>query len=259
MKKYLFLLSAALFLLVLSCKQSSSDDVEVSVALSGLSLSQGTLTPAFSAGVTSYTATVENTVPSVTVTPKVDDSKLSISVDGAAVASGTASPAIALTAGETKSIPVVVSRGTSSATYTVAVARKGVPAIQVSGLADYTDTGSTTTFVSGTSTVYFGWDSNTASSDDYAIMFTIKNIGTASLTLTGTSPYLGISGTHADHFSIPTPPANPTIPINGEQTFIIKFAMLPTSVYGVLKTATLTIPSNDPDGDFILALTGDTC
>jgi len=132
MKKYFYLLPAALLVLSLSCKQSSSDDAEVSVALSGLSLSPGTLTPAFSASVTSYTASVANAVPSVTVTPKVDDSKLSISVDGAAVASGTASPAIALKAGETKSIPVVVSNGSSSATYTVAVAR--APAVVLSGL-----------------------------------------------------------------------------------------------------------------------------
>ncbi len=97
MKKYYYLLPAALLVVSLSCKQSSSDDAEVSVALSGLSLSQGTLTPAFSSDVTSYTASVANAVPSVTVTPKVDDSKLTISVDEASVASGTASAAIVLT------------------------------------------------------------------------------------------------------------------------------------------------------------------
>ena len=154
---------------------------------------------------------------------------------------------------------MAASYGTATKTYTVGVTRTGIPAIQVSGFSDYTVPTSITIFTSGTSTIYFGWDSSTASSSDYAITFTIKNIGSAGLTLTGASPYLSISGTHADHFSIPTPPANPTIPKNTEQTFIIKFAMLPASVYGVLKTATLIIPSNDPDGDFVLALTGDTC
>ena len=94
--------------------------------LSALSLSSGTLSPAFAAGTTSYTASVSNATASITVTPTVADATATVTVNGVAVTSGNASGAIGLTVG-TNPISVVVTaeNGTTIKSYTVTVTRAG--------------------------------------------------------------------------------------------------------------------------------------
>ena len=93
--------------------------------LSGLTISDGTLTPAFDSTRTAYTAAVANSVASVTVTPTVNESNATIAVNGSAVDSGTASQAISLTAGQATDVNVVVTAqdGVTTKTYTIAVTR----------------------------------------------------------------------------------------------------------------------------------------
>ena len=85
-------------------------------ALKALSLSTGTLSPAFNAATTSYTANVANAVEEVTVTATANH-------DGAGVAQSPANP-VALVAGVAKTITVTVTAedGTTGA-YTVTVTR----------------------------------------------------------------------------------------------------------------------------------------
>ena len=251
-----FFAVAGIFSLLVSCSSDSSDDtkVQAEVQLSGLTLSSGTLTPAFSSSVVSYTASVANSVVSVTVTPAVADSSLSVSIDGAAIIPGAGLASVALTAGAAKTVSVVVSRGSTSKTYTVAVTRTGAPAIQVSGDLNFGD-GSPITYVSGTSSVDFEMISSTGTYKE--IVMTIANVGTADLTLSGASPYINISGTNADHFAISTPPSDAVIPKNTTKNFTVRFTMLGTG-YGT-KNATLAVGSDDPAGAFVLALTGSTC
>ncbi len=92
--------------------------------LSSLLLSNGSLSPAFSTGTESYTASVSNSIGTITITPTTQDGNASVTVNGAAVASGSASASIALAVGET-SIPIVVTpqSGTPTKTYTVAITR----------------------------------------------------------------------------------------------------------------------------------------
>lgn len=93
-------------------------------SLSALSLSSGTLSPAFAAATLSYAATVANSVPSVTVTPVATNSGASIKVNSATVASGSASGAQSLNVGSnTLSVLVTAQDGATSKTYTVAVTR----------------------------------------------------------------------------------------------------------------------------------------
>lgn len=79
----------------------------------------------------------------------------------------------------------------------------------------------------------------------------IENIGTADLVLTGGQP-VTIGGTNADQFEVTTPPATPIAP--GEiATFVVDFA--PDAIGD--KTATLSIPSNDPfQSDFVVTIEG---
>ena len=92
--------------------------------LSSLTVSQGTLTPAFAAGTTSYTDSVANSVTSMTVTPTLADATATITVNGTAVASGSASQAINLNVGSnTITVVVTAQDGSTTKTYTITVTR----------------------------------------------------------------------------------------------------------------------------------------
>ena len=104
--------------------------------LSALSLSSGTLAPAFAAGTTSYTASVSNATTSLTVTPTVADATASVTVNGVATTSGNASGAIALAVGANTLTTVVTAQdGTTTKTYTVMVTRAGSGDANLSALA----------------------------------------------------------------------------------------------------------------------------
>lgn len=70
------------------------------VNLSGLTLSSGTLSPVFSAAVTSYVTTVDNSTSSITLTPTAADANATIYVNSSVVSSGSTSSAIALNIGQ---------------------------------------------------------------------------------------------------------------------------------------------------------------
>jgi hypothetical protein len=97
--------------------------------LSNLGLSSGTLNPAFASSTTSYTATVANSVTSITVTPSMSDANATIQVrvNGGTyttVASGSASGALALNVGGNPiDVKVTAQDGTTTKTYTVMVTR----------------------------------------------------------------------------------------------------------------------------------------
>ena len=99
----------------------------IDATLSGLTLSAGTLDPAFDSGITTYTASVANSVTSVTVTPTATNAAdATISVNGNTVTSGNASTAINLpTAGTAVPIAIVVTAAdtTTRMTYTVTATR----------------------------------------------------------------------------------------------------------------------------------------
>ncbi len=93
-------------------------------ALSTLTVSVGSLLPAFASGTLIYADSVANVVASITVTPTVAQANATIKVNGNTVASGSASAAIALAVGA-NAVPVIVTAqdGTTTQTYTVNVTR----------------------------------------------------------------------------------------------------------------------------------------
>lgn len=88
--------------------------------LSALSIGSLTLTPAFDAAVTSYTATTENNTNTVTATAKDASATAAIKVNGTAITSGSA--ATWITGANT--VEVKVTNGDYSKTYTVAVTKE---------------------------------------------------------------------------------------------------------------------------------------
>ena len=103
-------------------------------SLSGLSISEGVLTPVFASGTYGYTASVANSVGSVTVTPTAGHAGATIRVNGNSVISGAASDAISLAVGSnTVEIVVTAQDGTTTRTYTVTVMRS------IGGYVTYTD------------------------------------------------------------------------------------------------------------------------
>jgi len=104
--------------------------------LSALSLSNGTLAPAFASGTTSYTASVNNATTTLSVTPTITDATASVTVNGVAVASGNASGALALNVGaNTITTEVTAQNGTTTKTYTTTVTRAASSNANLSALA----------------------------------------------------------------------------------------------------------------------------
>ncbi len=99
--------------------------------LSSLSLSDATLDPVFASGTTRYTASVENAVSSVTVTPAAGDDAATVEYldsDDSTLAdadSGAGGQQVALEVGEnTFKVKVTAEDETTTTTYTLAVARQ---------------------------------------------------------------------------------------------------------------------------------------
>ena len=92
--------------------------------LSNLKPSAGALSPTFSAGTVSYTASVVNGAASITITPTTAVPTSTVKVNGTTVASGTASAPIALNVGSNPITTVVTAQdGTTNRTYTLTVTR----------------------------------------------------------------------------------------------------------------------------------------
>lgn len=89
-----------------------------------LTVSKGTLTPAFNSGITAYADTVSNSTTSITATATDADSTATITINGMPTASGTPSNAIPLAVGDnTITVVITAQDGVTTHTYTVIVYR----------------------------------------------------------------------------------------------------------------------------------------
>jgi alpha-tubulin suppressor-like RCC1 family protein len=104
---------------VITVTRAPSDNAE----LSALTVSAGSLSPAFSPEKQAYTVSVGNEVKEMTVTAAVYDSTASLKINGVPVASGTPSGAIALPVGDTKISVEVTAESGKVVTYVITVTR----------------------------------------------------------------------------------------------------------------------------------------
>ncbi|WP_240416330.1 cadherin-like beta sandwich domain-containing protein [Paenibacillus periandrae] len=95
--------------------------------LSYLTLSSGTLSPAFASGTTTYASTVASGVSSITVTSSVYDSNATMTVNGTPVVSGQASGAIGLNLGSNIITIAVTAQNGTTKTYSITVNRAAAP------------------------------------------------------------------------------------------------------------------------------------
>ncbi|WP_295673481.1 cadherin-like beta sandwich domain-containing protein, partial [uncultured Mucilaginibacter sp.] len=94
--------------------------------ISGLKLSSGILSPAFAANTTSYTASVDYGVSSITLNPIAADSKATIMVNGSLVVTGGVSTIIPLSVGpNTVAVAVTAQDGMTTKTYFIVITRAG--------------------------------------------------------------------------------------------------------------------------------------
>ncbi|ALB57031.1 autotransporter domain-containing protein (plasmid) [Cronobacter universalis] len=91
--------------------------------LSGLSFSGGALSPGFSAGTTSYHATVDYAVTSVTLTPVTTHAAATVTVNGNVVSSGSASPSVNLSVGVNTITIIVTAEDGTTKNYSVVIQR----------------------------------------------------------------------------------------------------------------------------------------
>nr|ELX6144525.1 cadherin-like beta sandwich domain-containing protein [Cronobacter sakazakii] len=91
--------------------------------LSGLSFSGGALSPGFSASNTSYHATVDYAVSSVTLTPVTTHNASTVTVNGNVVSSGSASPSVNLSVGTNTLTIVVTAEDGTTKNYSVVIQR----------------------------------------------------------------------------------------------------------------------------------------
>ena len=106
-----------------------------------------------------------------------------------------------------------------------------------------------TNLLDGTGSHSFG--SLVVGSNSGAITFTVDNLGTSNLNLSGT-PRVAISGTDAAMFVVGTQPSTPVAP-SGTTTFTVTF----TAASLGAKTATVTIANDDTDENpYTFSLTG---
>ena len=95
-----------------------------SAQLTALTLTQGTLSPAFNKGVYEYAATVDNAVTSIGVKPTAEDANAIITVNGKMLPSGATSPYISLNeGGNVINVNVTDAKGNSN-TYVLNVTRR---------------------------------------------------------------------------------------------------------------------------------------
>ena len=103
---------------------TGSSSAQASGVLTGLSLSEGALSPVFEDGTLNYTATVPFTTTSLTVTATAP-AGTPITLNGATISSGVASPAQSLSVGANNL--TIGAFGDEATIYTVVVTREVAP------------------------------------------------------------------------------------------------------------------------------------
>jgi hypothetical protein len=182
---------------------------------------------------------------SISGTDAADFTIVQTSVSSPVAASGTTSFTISFNPSATGSRTAAISISNSDSdegTYVINLTGTGIaPEINVKA---------GTSSIASAGSVDFG--SSNVGTATSATTFTIENLGTADLTLSG-SPAVSISGTNAADFTIVQTSVTSPVAVSGTTSFTISFN---PSAAGS-RTAAITIANNDLDeGTYVINLTG---
>lgn len=203
------------YLLVITRDQPSNN-----AELTGLSLSNGTLSPAFSTGETAYTATVPYLTTTTSVTGIVADATAILRVNGHDTASGTASAPIALAVGANAiTVAATAEDGVTETTRTVVVTR-AAPDLDLSAL----------TVTGGELSPAFAADTTAYT---LALPYTVAVVDVAAAAVEADWT-LAIQGTETDDTSVAVPVGTSTISVTV------------TALYGETREYTVAVTRQAP-------------
>ncbi|WP_162996306.1 cadherin-like beta sandwich domain-containing protein [Mucilaginibacter celer] len=202
--------------------------------LASLTVSDGTLSPAFADSTMHYNVTVPNATTNLTVTPTAKDAGAVITVNGISVASGTASAAIPLNNGANTVTVSVSQAGHPAANYIISVLRISSNA-SLGGLSISTGTVLTPTSVAGVT--------NFNTSVDY---------GATSVTVTPTTADANATVT-VNGVSVSSGTPSGAINLNATGSTVIN--ILVTSQNGNTRPYTITVSKNGSSNAALKGLT----
>ncbi len=226
---------------------SSSAVVNITVVnnanLLHLTISAGTLTPAFSSTTTSYTASVANATASITVTPTTSDPTATVTVNGTPVTSGAASASIPLNVGPNTITTIVTAHdGVTTKTYTLTITRAPSSNALLASIA----TLPAATLVGTTGPGYLNFTVAMPNSVSSIQLVPTAKDATATITVNGTTV---ASGAASQSIALPVGPTVITTVITAQdgvttKTIIVTVTRAPSSNAGLsniaLSSGTLT-------------------
>ncbi|MDF2043827.1 MULTISPECIES: autotransporter domain-containing protein [unclassified Pantoea] len=223
--------------LVFNCTSAASSSSDAT--LSGLSLSASTLSPSFSSGTSSYSASVANSVTSVTVTPVVSESHATVTVNGAAVASGSASQSISLDTGSNTVSVLVTAQDGTTRSYSITITRGEAPPVSA-------DSSATVPANSANNTIPLALSGGTSPSVTL-VMSPAHGSATVSRTMVTYTPVAGYSGSdsfvwHASNSGGTSADATVSITVSAPTlTLSPAVGSLPSATAGTAWSQTLTV------------------
>ena len=187
--------------------------------LSSLTLSSGTLSPAFAVGTLSYTASVATIVSSLTVTPTVADSTATVTVNGTSAATP-----VSLSVGANPIPILVTAQNSNTQTYTLTVTRRSNNA-NLSDLTLSSGTLLSPVFAPGTTS----YTATVAAVGKIAVTPTVTDT-TATITVNGTPVITGsASGFSTLNVGANTIPVVVTAEDGNTQTYTVTVTRLPNN------------------------------
>lgn len=203
------------------------------VFLTGLTISSGTIDPAFSSLTKNYTASVSNSTSQITITPTVTPAEYPVLISGNSTISGNASVPIALNLGS-NSIPIVLNKPDgSSETYSLVVTRENSASdSSLSGLAV-----SLGTLIPSFSSAVTTYTMTLANAVPSITATPTATSASTSITVNGTSVTSGsASGTITVNEGSTTITIATTAENGSSTTYTINVTKLPLGVYRIFVT-----------------------
>ena len=207
--------------------------------LDGLTISPGTLSPAFSSSVITYAASVGNSVTEVTLTPTASHDSATITVNGTTVTSGAGYTADNLNVGtNTLTVTVTAQDSVTTKTYTVTLTRAAPPPSDNADLDGLTISPGTLSPAFSSSVITYA--ASVGNSVTEVTLTPTASHGSATITVNNSTTVASGAGYTADNLNVGTNTLTVTVTAQDSVT---------TKTYTVTLTRAAPPPSDNADLD----------